>query len=98
MNFSDYVRDIETFYTANGVNIQPLPKIKADFSENQVLDPLIDTGNYDPGTQTITVYVKNRHLKDILRTLCHELVHHNQYLTNPERFENLGAGKIADND
>ena len=36
------------------------------------------TGNYDPQTQRVTIYVDQRHPKDILRSLAHELVHHNQ--------------------
>lgn len=47
-----------------------------------MLDPFISTGNYNPETNIITLYVKNRHLKDILRTFCHELIHHNQNITD----------------
>jgi len=37
---------------------------------------LIQTGNYDWSTRTVTLYTSNRHLKDVLRTFCHEMVHH----------------------
>ena len=33
---------------------------------------------YDPTSQTIVVYITNRHPKDILRSYCHELIHHVQ--------------------
>ena len=36
------------------------------------------TAYYDPTSQTIVVYVTNRHPKDILRSYCHELIHHVQ--------------------
>ena len=36
------------------------------------------TGFYDPAEMSITVFVDNRHPKDILRSLSHELVHHGQ--------------------
>ena len=36
------------------------------------------TGYYDPGTLEIHVYITGRHPKDILRSIAHELVHHNQ--------------------
>ena len=36
------------------------------------------TGNYNPTTRTITIFVDHRHPKDILRSLAHELVHHGQ--------------------
>jgi hypothetical protein len=35
-------------------------------------------GGYNPYYKTLTVYVNNRNLADILRTLSHELVHHKQ--------------------
>ena len=38
-------------------------------------DPLGKTGFYDPQAESITIYVSNRHPKDILRSLSHELVH-----------------------
>ena len=36
------------------------------------------TAFYQPETQTIVVYITNRHPKDILRSYCHELIHHVQ--------------------
>ena len=36
------------------------------------------TAHYDPSTFKIVVYTDNRHPKDILRSLSHELVHHAQ--------------------
>ena len=36
------------------------------------------TAFYQPVTQTIVVYTTNRHPKDILRSYCHELIHHVQ--------------------
>ena len=36
------------------------------------------TAYYQPETQTIVVYTTNRHPKDILRSYCHELIHHVQ--------------------
>lgn len=36
------------------------------------------TGQYNPSTNTVVVFVSNRHPKDILRSLTHELVHHSQ--------------------
>jgi len=39
---------------------------------------LSKTAQYDPSTQEITIYVDGRHMKDILRSFAHELVHHHQ--------------------
>ena len=40
--------------------------------------PLGKTAYYDPQSMAITIYTDNRHTKDILRSLAHELVHHRQ--------------------
>ena len=41
-------------------------------------NPLGKTAYYNPGTMEVTVFVDNRHVKDILRSMAHELVHHTQ--------------------
>ena len=41
-------------------------------------NPLGKTAYYNPGTMEVTVFVDNRHIKDILRSMSHELVHHTQ--------------------
>ena len=46
-------------------------------SEN-ALRTLGKTAQYHPQTYTITVYTDKRHLKDILRSVSHELIHHDQ--------------------
>lgn len=39
-------------------------------------------GFYDPSQNQIWIYVRNRNLADILRTLCHEFVHTKQRIEN----------------
>ncbi len=46
-------------------------------SEN-AQNPLGKTGYYDPNASAVTIYTDQRHPKDILRSLSHELVHHSQ--------------------
>ena len=36
------------------------------------------TGFYHPESFTITIYTDRRHIKDVLRSIAHELVHHDQ--------------------
>jgi len=51
-------------------------------------NPLGKTAYYDPREQSITLYITNRHPKDILRSLAHELTHHLQNLRG--EFDNIG--------
>ena len=56
----------------------------ADFTVNFETDPenakkfFAGTAHYSPDTNTISVYVDQRHPKDVLRSVAHELVHHSQ--------------------
>ena len=76
---NDYVHAVD------GMKIDPLPNVQlVDSSnvKNNRSDLLISTGGYMPALNSIVLYIDNRHLKDILRSYCHELVHHNQNLEN----------------
>ena len=41
-------------------------------------NPLGRTAHYDPSAQSVSLYTTGRHIKDIMRSLSHELVHHAQ--------------------
>ena len=48
-------------------------------SDSQNADnPLGKTAFYDPNVSEVTIFTDQRHPKDILRSLAHELVHHTQ--------------------
>ena len=53
-------------------------KIRLISDKDNEKDPMGFTGHYNPGTDTVSAYVDGRHPKDILRSISHELVHHNQ--------------------
>lgn len=54
------------------------PTINLISDSNNASKPLGKTAYYDPQSMAITIYTDNRHTKDILRSLAHELVHHTQ--------------------
>ena len=47
--------------------------------KHNAADALGRTAMYNPSTNSVYVYVTNRHPKDILRSIAHELVHHKQH-------------------
>ena len=59
-----------------GFNQAPSLEFLSD-SENAEL-PLGKTAHYSPEDSKIVIFVDKRHPKDIMRSLSHELVHHNQ--------------------
>ena len=62
-------------------------------------DPLGKTAYYDPNIMKITLFVDKRHVKDILRSLSHELVHHTQNCRGDFRNGvNIGEGNFTTNE
>lgn len=47
--------------------------------EENSKDPLGKTAYYNPEKKSVTLFILNRHPKDILRSFAHELTHHAQY-------------------
>ena len=67
-------------------------------SENSA-DPLGKTGFYDPANESITIYITDRHPKDVMRSLAHELMHHTQKCNGDfDSVENMGEQGYAQND
>tara|TARA_R110000824_G_scaffold40667_5_gene121659 strand:+ start:84 stop:1124 length:1041 start_codon:yes stop_codon:yes gene_type:complete len=64
----------------------------ADSAENAEKD-FGKTAYYDPGKNEIVVFVTNRHNKDILRSIAHEVVHHMQALRGD--FEKIKGGDLS---
>lgn len=56
---------------------KPLPRMV--FADHKESDDQHRTGYYDDDTNTMWVYTGNRNLIDIMRTVCHELVHRKQH-------------------
>ena len=56
------------------------------------------TAFYKPDTQTIVVYTTNRHPKDILRSYCHELIHHVQNERGDLKMGDASSLKYAQED
>ncbi len=59
-------------------NIQQQPKLILRKDEENANMLFGRTAYYDPSSQTIVVYTTNRHPKDVLRSFCHEMIHHIQ--------------------
>ena len=59
-------------------NIREAPKVFLRKDKENSKKLFGRTAYYDPEESTIVVFVTNRHPKDILRSYCHELIHHVQ--------------------
>jgi len=56
------------------------------------------TAHYDPESEIIVIYVDNRHPKDVLRSLSHELVHHMQNCRGDFHKISVGGEQYAQKD
>lgn len=65
-------------YAQKQLGFERPPKLFFVNDEGNAGDTLGKTAHYEPETETIKVYVTNRHPKDVLRSFSHELVHHAQ--------------------
>ena len=59
-------------------NIQECPKLILKQDEENAKKIFGRTAYYSPEERLIVVYITNRHPKDILRSFCHEVIHHHQ--------------------
>jgi hypothetical protein len=62
----------------NKFNIQQAPKLILKKDEENAEKLFGKTAYYDPNESTIVIFITNRHPKDILRSFCHEMIHHVQ--------------------
>jgi len=60
------------------LGFKPHVKIVILKDDSNMSNPLGKTAHYSPSENKIGIYTQGRHIKDILRSLAHELVHHNQ--------------------
>ena len=86
-NIRTYANDLIEFFHQR-YKLQNKPSIVFAQDQQNSLKPLGKTAHYDPAEQSITVYTTGRHMKDCLRSLAHELVHHLQN----ERGDLMGMG------
>lgn len=67
-------------YASKRHKISSVPRLFIRRDEENADDFLGKTGYYDPNNHEIHIFIVNRHPKDIVRSLSHELIHHKQNL------------------
>ena len=80
-NIVPLLLSISEFMEENGVEVTPLPKVVISTDSRYVNDPFGKTAFYNPEDHIVTLIVPGRHIKDILRSFAHEMIHHSQFLT-----------------
>ena len=75
--FQDMIQSLVSF-SQNRFGFGKPPSIFLDSDSDNASNPLGKTAYYDPTQMAVHVYTDDRHPKDIMRSISHELVHHNQ--------------------
>ena len=100
-SFKKTVGEMVKYMTENGCGCSSLPKVKLSNKQHQGPAHLHPTGHYEPASQLITLYTNGRHEKDILKTLAHEMIHHEQNLRgdlDEEKLKGCGDGYAQNNE
>ena len=80
INKTDYTREVDslTNFAQKRMGFSKVPRILFDDDVPNSHKTLGKTGYYNPANSEIHIYASGRHIKDILRSLAHEFVHHMQ--------------------
>jgi len=78
------------------LDIEKVPNIELKEDDENAKNVLGKTAYYNPSTYTITLYIIDRHPKDILRSFSHEMIHHKQNLDG--RLENITTTNTNEDD
>ena len=86
-------------YAQDTLQFDQTPTIKLVSDPENSANVLGKTAYYDPNSQEVAVFVDNRHPKDILRSISHELVHHKQNCEGKfAQMPKLGEGYAQSNE
>ena len=75
--FEDMIQSLVSF-SQNRFGFEKPPTLFLNSDSSNASNPLGKTAYYDPERKEIHIYTTDRHPKDIMRSISHELVHHNQ--------------------
>ena len=76
-NIKTYANNLIEFFLKR-YKLQNTPDVSFQQDAQNSQNPLGKTAQYEPTGQSITIFTTGRHIKDCLRSLAHELVHHMQ--------------------
>lgn len=90
---TDYIKFLKE---VKKLQVEPLPEILFDKTDQSKLGILAKTGEYSPVDKVIKIYVKDRSPRDVLRSTAHELAHHVQNLQG--KIKNVGGQKTSEDE
>ena len=96
-NYEPYIKSLMEFFNTK-YKIKPYPIIKLSNANQGDNNLFSKTAYYSPDEKTIKLFIHNRHIKDIIRSLSHELVHHYQNLEGRLGVDDYSGQEIIHDD
>lgn len=101
----EFIRNVGKLFSElkKKLNLKATPKLFLVDDKDNADDMFGRTGHYEPKTHIIKLFITDRHPKDILRSFCHECIHHwqneNNKLSNTQTANSVnGDAQYAQND
>lgn len=91
-NILPYIASLSEFMHESGTKVKPYPKVIISKDKSYAKDPFGKTAHYNPDLKEVTLITEGRHIKDVLRSFAHEMVHHSDNLSG-----NLHEGYAQEN-
>lgn len=90
-----YVSSMILYFESLGFVLKPYPTVEFSTETKHDNELLGYTGHYFYDNKHIVIYTEGRHVKDIMRSVAHELVHHNQFMRGIT-LDNVETMKLSD--
>lgn len=92
--YGPYIDSLAHFMVKEGYTSKPYPKVVFHKeAQDEVLGP---TAYYDPEAIKVHCYIANRLPKDCLRSIAHELIHHQQNMEGRLKSGAYSGDKITE--
>lgn len=78
--YAPIIASLLEYMISCGMNVEPLPEVKIKDDADEGNKFFGKTAYYDPQNNEIVLFINRRHPKDVVRSFCHEMIHHIQNL------------------
>ena len=96
-NYEPYIKSLAE-YINKTYKVKPYPKIKISNRNQEEEKVFVKTAWYDPQEKLVMLYARNRWPKDVLRSFCHEMIHHYQNLEGRLAPGSYSGDRIVDDE
>ena len=94
-DYKPYLVSLANYMADNGYTVRPFPKVILDNSD-QGEGVFVYTAYFDPVSDAIRLFVRNRFSKDVLRSFAHEMIHFKQRVDGDIEKSGYSSDKITE--